>query len=119
VTITAIMSRINRALINEFPSEAIVHRFERISDGAGGWVLGDETVLDSQIVRKVGSARVGDATERTLPDGRIVILEKTIVFNLDGNVQEGDVIHIDGDVWEVATVSGRYALDATVFRHGG
>lgn len=107
--------------IDENPIEGGVSlvRYSRVSTPEGGWRESDPQTLDAQPARLVHSTRVSNEQAVTLPDGQVVFTEKTLVMLKGADVQIGDEFTYEGDTWKILSVGGRYATDASAYRHSG
>jgi len=106
-----------QAFIDEDPSNAVVERRKRTTVGGGGWQWQHVAYLPVQQCRQVLRGNVNDTNQRTLPDGRVVVANSVLVFLLGGDIQEGDLVRIDGVQYEVIRTKAKYDVTAEVIKH--
>lgn len=118
-------------MIDFISENAIMVAFKRrtkVETPEGGFQWSSTvTTLPPQKARLVQSGRIAAAADRNIPDGRIVNIEATLVMAVGADVQLYDLVDIPahgvgGDPalegqWEVGQISGRWALNAGIFRH--
>ena len=112
--------RVTQDFINEHPVAAIPQRQSRVANGTGGFTLGVPVVQAPQIVRKVGLNSVTGVTERTTPDGELVLVTAIVVALPDANIQTGDTLAIGDDTFQVLSVAfdPPWRLQAEVYQRG-
>jgi len=111
--------RQTQAFIACRPVEIRIERFKKVADGRGGFTLEPDPAspLDSQTVRKVGSARIGATVERVTSDGRTVVPSATLIAMPDADIKRYDKFVLDGVPHEVVDVAilPEWRLSAEVF----
>lgn len=106
-----------QAFIDENPADFVFVRPAWEDTPAGGRRKVDPPLtLAPQTGRFVESGLSGDSSVRTLPDGRIVNVAATIVLLPGANVAPLDEVEYRGSTWQVATIKGRWAVNAEVSR---
>lgn len=105
------------AFINAAPTDLVINRKNIESDGAGGMRVIDEDPLDPQKIRVVG---MRNPAVRISPDGRNVVVGKTVIGTSDLDIQMGDTFEYEGSSWEVVTVQRdpNWRVAAEVTRRG-
>jgi hypothetical protein len=117
-TESAVHDQLTAFFIAENPSEIALERFKKEKTSAGGFKLVPHATLAPQTGRLVLGNR--QLINRTLPGGRIVAPDGTIVFELGADVERHDKTTIDGDEYEVVFVKVLpWAVEAEVTRYGG
>lgn len=110
-----------RSFIDDNPCTVVFQRRERVKVAGGGYQwrdVGDP--LPVQRGRLVFRGNVSDTDRRTLPDGRVVTVQATIVLMSNGDVQESDIATVNGArKWEVVNVIDRFDTRAEVIRYAG
>ena len=99
-----VLERQTRAFIKANPISVALQRWNRIQTTAGGYRLEKGDLLMAQEARLVHSQNKGDRFSRTIPDGRVVIEESTLVMESSGDVQVGDTFAAEGKEWIVGSV---------------
>lgn len=106
-----------QAFIDENPADFVFVRPSWEDTPAGGRRKVDPPLtLAPQHGRFVESGLKGSSSVRTLPDGRVVNVSATMVFMPGANVAPLDEVEFRGSTWQVANVSGRWAVNAEVSR---
>jgi hypothetical protein len=114
----AVIARSTEAFIQENPAdfEFVRPRWEATPAG-GRRKVEPPLILAPQKGRFVESGLKGDNSVRTMPGGRLVNVTATIVLHLGADVEPWDEVEYRGQRYQVATVGGRYAVNAEVARY--
>lgn len=123
-----IADRVHHKLTKEFiednPDDVVLMRRTKTTTAAGGFKWSASSPLAPQRGRLVMSSNRGDKIERTLPDGKVVLVQGTLIFLPGANVQVGDLLDIpepDGvHSWIVVSVSTTppWRTHVELSRHG-
>lgn len=97
------------AFVNENPSAIQLIRETKVKTPAGGIKTQNAAPLTPVVMRLVAINRVGATTQRTTPDGRLVIPTHNLVGTPPIDIQEGDKFNLDGKDYEVISVNSRPA----------
>lgn len=92
---------VTAAYIATDPTEVIIRRPGKVSDGSGGFRINGESPLPPQTVRII-SAGTG-STRRTV-DGEEEQPDIVLLGEWDADIQVDDVFMFDGDDYQVQTV---------------
>jgi hypothetical protein len=98
------------AFISFNPTEILVKRRKRTSDGAGGWVLSDLSSPDTKTYgpitgRRISSYRLRAMSTVVTADGRTVVPEFAFIFVPNSNVKLFDIFVVNGEHYEVVSLS--------------
>lgn len=114
----ATIARSTRAFIEENPADFEFVRPRWESTPAGGLKKVEPPLtLAPQRGRFVESNLASASSVRTLPDGRVVNVEATIVLMPGADVQDWDEVEYGGRRYMVIGTSGRWAVNAEVSRY--
>lgn len=97
--------RQTQRFIDENPTEALVTRSKKVSDGMGGWTWEHPSPLSPQIVRKVARTQLSSVTTRVTADGRTVVPTFIVIAMPDQDFLVGDDIAMDGLQYEAVYIS--------------
>lgn len=100
----SVLRRQTHAFINSNLISIRLTRYSKTSTTAGGWTLTKVAELISQDARLVFSSNKNQSVTRVLPDGRVVIVDATLVMLPDADVEVGDEFEYDGKTWVVGSI---------------
>lgn len=100
----SILRKNTQAFIDANKISVRLTRYRKTSTAAGGWTIAKVGDLTSQDARLVRSANQGATVTRTLPDGRVVVVEAILVMLPEADIQEGDTFDYEGKTWVVGFV---------------
>jgi len=112
-----VSNKITKEFIKFNPIVIVLRRRRKIPVPGGGWKWVDDSLIPAQTCRLVRRNNASDAYRRTLSDGRIVVEEARLVFEIGANVQDGDLFQHGDTTWEISRVTGMLSTSAEVFRH--
>jgi hypothetical protein len=114
----AIHDATTQGLIDENPVQVRYQPRQRKAVPGGAWKWVDEgSLLAEQQGRIVYRGNVGDQDRRTLPDGRVVVVQATIVHLSGAEADSGWIAHAGDERWEVVRVIRHFDVRAEVVRY--
>ena len=82
--------RQTEAFIAADPRTFTLYRYPRVSNGRGGYTEGARVDIFEQVFRLIPANAEGLRTERTLPDGRVVLPEWVLLGEWNCEMRRGD-----------------------------
>lgn len=107
-----------RWFIDENPFQVELKRQEKVATPEGGFRNEFQRTLDPAPARLVRSNLRSAETSVVTEQGDTVQVTATLVMLPGADVRKGDEFDYEGDRWQVVSLSGRYAVNAGVFRYG-
>lgn len=108
-----------QGFIDENPVVVTIERRKRVPQKGGSWKWEHFSYVPEQQCRQVFKGNLNDISKRTLADGRVVRIDSSLVFLLGADIEEGDIVTLGDDKYEVSRVTDRYDTKAEVFRYAG